>query len=85
MATYKSGMPVEAVGMARNPPCPSFYRQSIMFFMKSLEWFITAAVFFWMTEWCGKSIEKRNWARSVESFLLALGTLLTMVRNSPPF
>jgi uncharacterized membrane protein len=53
--------------------------------MQAIPWMITAVAFVLLTEWCGNSIEKRNWARSVETFLLALGALLTLVRNTPPF
>ena len=43
------------------------------------------AVFAVLTNRCGKSIEKRDWDGSVAYFLLALGTILTIVKNIPPF
>jgi hypothetical protein len=53
--------------------------------MKAFELGFTALVFYLMTELCGRNIEKRNWQQSVMYFLLALGVLLTLVRNTPPF
>jgi hypothetical protein len=43
------------------------------------------AVFVILTSRCGKSIEKRDWEQSVASFLLALGTILYLVKNTPTF
>jgi hypothetical protein len=43
------------------------------------------AVFVFFTNRCGKSIEKRDWEQSVAYFLLALGTILYLVKNTPTF
>jgi hypothetical protein len=33
------------------------------------------------TQWCGKSIDKREWGNAVAMFLLALGLVLIAVKN----
>lgn len=53
--------------------------------MKTLGWLASMAVFVFLTNRCGKSIEKRDWEQSVAYFLLALGTILYLVKNTPPF
>jgi hypothetical protein len=53
--------------------------------MKALPWLANMAVFLFLTNRCGKGIEKRNWEQSVAYFLLALGTILYLVKNTPPF
>jgi hypothetical protein len=53
--------------------------------MNTLGWLVRMAVFVTMTNRCGKSIEKRNWEQSVAYFLLALGTILYLVKNAPTF
>lgn len=53
--------------------------------MKTLGWLANMAVFVIFTNRCGKSIEKRNWEQSVAYFLLALGTILYLVKNTPTF
>lgn len=52
---------------------------------KSIGIFVSLTVFLLLTTMCGRSIEKRNWERSVEYFLLALGTILYLVKNAPTF
>jgi hypothetical protein len=53
--------------------------------MKTFEWVAMMAVFVFLTNRCGKSIEKRDWEQSVAYFLLALGLILVMVKNTPSF
>jgi hypothetical protein len=53
--------------------------------LKSLGWLVNLALFMFLANRCGKSIEKRNWEQSVEYFLLALGTILYLVKITPPF
>jgi chromate transport protein ChrA len=57
----------------------------IVFVMKTLPFLLNMMVFVVLTMLCGKSIEKRNWERSVTYFLLALGTIMYLVKNTPPF
>lgn len=53
--------------------------------MKTLGLLANLVVFVILTNRCGKSIEKRNWEQSVAYFLLALGTILYLVKNTPTF
>jgi hypothetical protein len=53
--------------------------------MRTLGWLANMAVFVLLANHCGKSIEKRNWEQSVAYFLLALGTILYLVKNTPTF
>jgi len=46
----------------------------------SVAFFIT---FWFLTNRCGKSIEKRDWGESVSYFLLALGIILALVKIMP--
>ena len=42
--------------------------------------------FLWIfSDKCGRSIKERDWAKSVFWFLLALGMILMVVKNSVPF
>jgi hypothetical protein len=43
------------------------------------------AILAFLTNRCGKSIEKRDWSESVAYFLLALADILLWVKNTPPF
>jgi hypothetical protein len=43
------------------------------------------AAFWFLTNRCGKYIDKRDWGESVAYFLLALGLILIMVKNTPSF
>jgi hypothetical protein len=53
--------------------------------MKTAGWLVSMAAFVVLTNRCGKSIEKRSWEQSVAYFLLALGTILYLVKNTPTF
>ena len=53
--------------------------------MKIFDWIACIVVFFLLTQRCGKSIEKRDWGESVADFLIALGVVLVMVKNTVPF
>ena len=53
--------------------------------MKALGWLASMAVFVFLTNRCGKSIGKREWEQSVAYFLLALGTILYLVKITPAF
>ena len=53
--------------------------------MRPIVWLGMMAGFVFLTNRCGKSIEKRDWEQSVAYFLFALGVILTMVKNTPPF
>ena len=52
---------------------------------KSLGWIVNIVVFVILTELCGRSIERRKWDQSVAYFLLALGTILYLVKSTPAF
>ena len=53
--------------------------------MQTLEFTALMVTFVFLTNRCGKYIDKRDWTESVASFLLALGLILIMVKNIPPF
>jgi hypothetical protein len=53
--------------------------------MKTLEYLSLTVVFAFVTNRCGKSVDKRDWGESVAYFLFGLGLILTMVKNTPPF
>jgi hypothetical protein len=51
----------------------------------TLQFLGAMAALTFLTNRCGKSIEKREWGESVAYFLLALATILLWVKNTPPF
>jgi len=41
------------------------------------------ATFLYATDACGENIEKKDWRKSVTWFLIALGMVLSLVKNTP--
>jgi hypothetical protein len=53
--------------------------------VKTLGVVIDVVGFSILTSICGKKIEKREWGEAVWCFLIALGTILYLVKVTPPF
>jgi len=52
---------------------------------KTIGFVASAIALVYLTNRCGKSIEKQNWEASVFWFLLALAIILYAVKNAPSF
>jgi VIT1/CCC1 family predicted Fe2+/Mn2+ transporter len=50
---------------------------------KTIEMVVALVTFAVLSSLCGNNISKRNWEQSVAYFLLALGTILLIVKSTP--